>query len=100
MFTPEQKIARVAAGMAISNLGHLGLNVKEEALTDTRYPGSWTGSAGGDVCHLAGHLMENDEHETYFTEEAEGWVGNIAGDLEKFATDFHWHPWIKTIIAM
>ena len=100
--THEAKVARVAAGLAISNLGHLGTNVKPSDLLTN--PKDWTGDAESDVCQLAGHLMENDDHESLFTQEAAGWADHIkndyATDLSRVAAVFTWHPWIKQIEEM
>jgi hypothetical protein len=79
MKTKEQKFARIAALFAVSNLGHFH-NIKvERYIQDDR---SWTGDAYSEVCSIAGHLMETEEHEEYFTGEAEMW----SNDLREFET--------------
>lgn len=66
-------IAVAAAAMAISNYGH------PVPVDSIRWLLKGTGEmqAGYVVCELAGHLMENEDHETVFVEEAEMWVPTV-----------------------
>lgn len=97
MTDDPRKIARVAAGMAISNYGHLGGSVPVDRVTDTRW--SWSTDAFSEVCNVAGNIIESDEHEEMFGDEAEGWEKQIREvGLEAFAERFSYHSWIRTII--
>lgn len=100
--TQEAKVARVAAGLAISNLGHLGINVTPGDLLAN--PKGWTGDAESDICQLAGHLIESDEHEALFRTEAAIWQDVLENeynaDLSVMAAKFTRHPWIKQIEEM
>lgn len=97
MTDDPRKVARAAAAMAISNYGHLGGSVPVERVTDTRW--SWSTDAYSEVCNLASGIIESDEHETMFGEEAQGWERQIQeAGLEAFATQFSHNPWLRTII--
>lgn len=90
MITEQQKIARMASIMAVSNLGHLH-NINLDQNTDFKLfkPAD---SARYDVCHVAGHLMESDDHEDMFGEEAEGWEKRIRkAGFEAFVEQYPHH---------
>lgn len=98
MKTKEEKIARIAALLAVSNLGHFH-NIKVDDFTkeDTIM---WSGDPYSDVCMIAGHLMENDEHEEYFGEEARMWHERfiVRHTPRMIADEFPWHAeWINKI---
>ena len=90
MITEQQKIARMASIMAVSNLGHLH-NIDLERNTDfSRFKPAE--SARYDVCQVAGHLIESDDHEDMFSEEAEGWEQQIRkAGVEAFIDMFSHH---------
>ena len=97
MTDDPRKVARVAAGMAISNYGHLGGSIPVERVTDTHW--GWSTDAFSEVCSVAGSIMETDEHEEMFGDEARGWEKQILEmGLEAFALKFSYHSWIRTII--
>ena len=90
MITEQQKIARMASIMAVSNLGHLH-NINLERNTDFRLfkPAE---SARYDVLQVAGHLIECDDHEDYFGDEAEGWETQIRkAGVEAFINHYSHH---------
>lgn len=75
--TELQLIAVMSAAFAVSNYGHM---LDEDRLRRmVEYDRNMT-SARYAVCELAGHLMENDDHEEMFTKEAEGWEEEITKD--------------------
>jgi len=107
MKTKEQKIARIAALFAVSNLGQFHMIKVEQWIVDDqpapRMRSQWTGNAYSDVCMIAGHLMENDEHEHYFGDEATGWVKELSqiGDIKLIAERWpHHSEWLLKIDAM
>lgn len=104
MSDDPRKIHRVAAAMAVSNYGHLGLTVPVSRVTDWTPSKPQHSSARSEVCDLAGNIMETDEHEEMFAGEADSWEsqikGHFEGDLTKFADAFYWHKeWILAIQA-
>lgn len=105
MSDDPRKIHRVAAAMAVSNYGHLGLSIPVSSVTRWTPSKPEYSSARQEVCDLAGSIMETDEHEEVFAGEAESWETTIreqhGGDLVKFAEAFHWHKeWILEIHNM
>lgn len=89
MKTEAERIARMASLMAVSNTGHLH-NLDIERATDTRW--GWNPVARYDVCNIAGHLMENEDHEDYFGDEAESWEKQIReAGAEAFIEQFPHH---------
>lgn len=105
MSDDPRKIHRVAAAMAVSNYGHLGLNVPVSRVTSWKPNKPQYSSSRQEVCDLAGSIMETDEHEEMFADEAEGWENTIRdlhdGDLVKFAEAFpHHKEWILEIHNM
>lgn len=105
MSDDPRKVNRVAAAMAVSNYGHLGLSIPVERVHekwlprgDPRYS-----TPGSEVCDLAGSIMETDDHEEMFAGEAESWAKSIrqAGGLLKFAEQYPHHAeWIIKIHNM
>ena len=94
MDAATQKINRAAAAMAVSNYGH---TLDEARILNWKPSDRHSNSPRQEVCDLAGHLMESDEHEELFADEADGWAKSIteAGGLLAFAETFHWHKsWI------
>lgn len=92
IFYPDQKRARIAAMMAVSNMGQLGFNVTIKQVLNwtpnTRFPGS----AEDEVIQLAGHLIEDEEQEGIFAYEAEGWDKEIKKiGFEQFMARFPHH---------
>jgi hypothetical protein len=86
MPTEEQKIARIAAGLAMSNFG---CQLPNEI---ANHPECWSPTAWAEICSLAGHLMENSEHEEIFCEEAAMWEKQIQ-DVGLAA--YIEQPWLK-----
>jgi hypothetical protein len=87
----DRRIARIAAMMAVSNCGH-GVDVaKVTRPIDHNSPYPIT--ARNEVEYLAGHLIETDEHETMFANEATSWAKEIkkTGGLRPFAARFPHH---------
>lgn len=75
MLTEAQLTAVMGAAYAVSNFGY-GVNEDNiRRLLESKRP---CDSARFAVCELAGHLMENEEHEELFGNEAEGWERDIA----------------------
>lgn len=95
--TQEQKIARMASIMAISNMGLLhfceGRNLLSGHIVDR---------AEYDVCSLAGHLIESDEHEEIFGAEAKMWEEITKKDgLEKMMENYpHHREWMERLINL
>lgn len=102
--TDVRQIYRVAAAMAVSNYGHLGLTIPVSRVTDWRVPTNKAyASPESEVCDIAGSIMETDEHEAMFGEEAASWAETISKyqTLEEFAEAFpHHREWILTIANM
>lgn len=92
-----QKINRVAAAMAVSNYGH-GTDVPKIL---NIYPTEYS-TPRSEVDYLAGHLMETDDHEDMFAEEAESWAKKIRKEgLANFAAKYKNHDgWINQIAEM
>lgn len=86
--------ARLAAGMAISNMG------QEVPAYISDRPKNWSPSVEYTVCDLAGHIMETDEHEDIFVGEAKGWLKYIR--KEGYANLLKNHgphcPWIAKVL--
>lgn len=94
-----QRINRAAAAMAVSNYGH---GADPSRILDWWRPNLTHGTPRAEVCDLAGHLMESDDHEEMFAEEAEGWAKTIAeaGGLVPFAEQFpHHKEWLLKLAA-
>ena len=103
--TDIRKINRVAAAMAVSNFGLLGGSVPINRVTNWKPINVRYSSAASDVCDIAGGVIETDEHESIFIEEAERWAETISkeynGDLLLFAETYSHHKeWITTIYNM
>lgn len=93
--TEKQKIARVAAGLAVSNFG---MSVPESV---TRCVNPWPDHAEYSVADIAAQYCESDEHLKMFEEEAIGWEKEIQKiGLEQAAKTYSWHPWILEIISL
>lgn len=92
---PEQKHARLAAAFAISNMG-------QEVPNDVGKGNflEWERSSRHAVDNLAGHLMETDEHEEIFAEEAEMWDETIQRDgvQRMFRVHAKTCPWFEEIL--
>lgn len=90
MLTEAQKIARIASLMAVSNLGHLH-NINLGRVTDfSRFKPA--DNARYDVCTVAGHLIESDDHEDMFSEEAESWEQRFReAGFEAFVNQYSHH---------
>lgn len=106
MKTRAEKIARIAALFAVSNLGHFH-NIKvEKYINDDPNPSprgrAWSDDAYSEVCGIAGHLMENEEHEQYFGDEARGWQETFKDtSIEDIAKQYKWHSeWLLKIAAI
>lgn len=97
MITDKQKVARAASMMALSNMGQLGLNIQvEPCLKD---PSGWCESASHDVCQIAGNILETEEHEQIFSQEAEWWERMINKDgLAAFINKHPHHLWLTEIL--
>ena len=92
-----QRINRAAAAMAVSNMGH---GVDEHRVLNWTPSSRYANSPRQEVCDLAGHLIESDEHEDIFGEEAEDWAKQIseAGGLATFALQFPHHArWLTAL---
>lgn len=90
----QQRINRAAAAMAVSNYGH---GADEARILNWTPNARYGNSPRSEVCDLAGHLMESDEHEEMFADEAEGWAETIKkdGGLRKFAANYpHHEAWL------
>ncbi len=88
--TEDKIINRVAAMMAVSNYGFA---VDVNRVLRWELPTRYDNSPRSEVCDLAGHLIESDEHEEMFADEAFGWRKEIikAGGLSKFAAVYRHH---------
>lgn len=99
MITDKQKIARIAAILATSNLGFMHL------LDESRfhlYPERWAESAEHEVCSVAGHFMENSLHEKIFGQEARSWEERITnvGLPVWLEGNLRFNPWAKDIAGV
>jgi hypothetical protein len=93
---PHGKLCRLSAAFAISNMGHaVPAHISEPPFQDDRYA-----SPRSSVCNFAGHLMETDEHEEIFTEEAESWYEDLKNRPNEEVLRVHGPhcPWIQQII--
>lgn len=70
----KQRINRVAAMMAISNMGQ---TVDVDRVLNWKPNTRFNRDARSEICDLAGHFMETDEHEDIFAGEAESWAKGI-----------------------
>lgn len=105
-----QKIARIAAGLAISNFGfghgnEIGKRIFERLTEAPRSAREVSDQAGYEICNFAGHLLESEEHEKIFIEEAESWEKQIKKmGLEKYVAQKYLqssnYDWIRSIMAM
>lgn len=92
-----QKINRAAAAMAVSNYGH---GADEDRILRWKPHMRFMNSPRSEVEDLAGHLMENEEHEEMFAGEAESWADTIIrdGGLVKFAANYpHHEKWLLAL---
>lgn len=89
-----KKRSRLAAAFAISNMGQ---KVPDD-IAETRF--GWASTHQQAVCDLAGHLMETDEHERIFTQEARMWSGYLRKTSRKELLRIHGPhcPWIQQIL--
>ena len=97
MISMDQKLARIAAGMALSNLGHVPINITEESILDTRYP--WSVDEYSEICSLSGHLLESETMEEDFRDEALMWRASIK-NKEFLAQQAALTPWVQKILEM
>lgn len=99
-----RKVNRIAAALAVSNMGQLGLNVPVSRVTNWRIPRNIAHSSPtGEVCDIAAAIIETDEHEEIFADEAEGWAATVqeCDTLEQLADRFPYHrEWIMEIDKM
>lgn len=72
----EKQILCAAALLGRSNMGH-GLPPKEEVTNALLYSGKQLNNYVEAFCE---QFMENDEHHTWFMEEAEAWVDRVRRD--------------------
>lgn len=96
----DQRINRAAAAMAVSNYGH---GVDEARVLDWQPDLRFGNTPRSEVEDLAGHLMENDEHEDMFAGEADSWAASIreAGGLAPFAERFSHHAgWLLKLAEL
>ena len=90
--TEAQVIAVMAACFAVSNLG-LWQFIREDSVRRMVMTNNHMISARYAVCELAGHLMEEEEHEDLFSQEAEGWERDITKEgLRVYITRFEKYP--------
>jgi hypothetical protein len=91
-------IAVAAAAMAISNYGHTVPIDSIRWLLKGTNRGDM--QAGYVVCELAGHLMESEDHETMFVEEAERWVSTVKkkGLRNMHLTWPHHKEWLDLLV--
>jgi hypothetical protein len=83
----------MAACFAISNLGH---EVPKSAAENVGY---WSTDPRVEVEGLAGHLMESDEHERIFAQEAQGWLKYVTEHPVKELLRVHPNNWwIQAIV--
>jgi hypothetical protein len=96
-FLLEGELARVAAGLAMSNLGH---EVPVDRITQSSEFQDWNETPRLAMENLAGHLCENEEHDEIFVGEAEMWHTDIKGKSvnDILLTYGDRHPWIEQII--
>lgn len=94
--TEAQVIAVMAACFAVSNLG-LWQFIREDSVRRMVMTNNHMISARYAVCELAGHLMEEEEHEDLFSKEAEGWERDItAMGLRHYITTYEKHnAWLS-----
>lgn len=100
MDTATQKINRAAAAMAVLNYG---FDVDHSRVLRWEPNLRYGNSPRQEICDLAGHLIESDEHGELFAGEADGWAAQITeeGGLLQFAEKYHWHkPWILQLEAL
>jgi hypothetical protein len=92
------KLCRLAAAFAMSNMGHQVPETitKDIQTSDDKY----IVTPRSEVEQVAGHLMESDEHEDLFAQEAEMWYKDLKGrsneEVLKIWGDTS--PWIQKII--
>jgi hypothetical protein len=89
-----KKRSRLAAALAVSNLGH---RVPED-IHETFF--GWSDTPESEIGDLAGHLMESNEHEHIFYAEAEMWGKYLDRIDEESLLRFHGphSPWIEKIL--
>lgn len=96
MDLPEGKLCRLAAAFAISNMGHeVPKDIAERPFSDGRFC-----TPRSQVECFAGHLMETDEHEEIFAEEAESWYKDLKRRSTEEVLRVHGPrcPWIQKIV--
>lgn len=98
----ELDLMILPAIFARSNMGH-GLPDASAVAADRRRT---TTTLQGCVIHYAGHLMETDEHEEMFLEEARSWVKTLRRDGKSKTCQFHpdigalyWGPEDPAVVA-
>lgn len=91
--TREHKIARIAAGLGISNCG-CGNHINDRMTISP-----WTGVAGYDAVSLATPLIENEAMEEMFFKEAESWHSIIGGlKDEELISQYKHQPWVSEVL--
>jgi type II secretory pathway component PulJ len=64
--------------------------------------GHWHDNSTSDMYDVGGHVMESDEHETLFCEEAESWFEKFKNlTVEETREQFHWNvgrKWFDDIL--
>lgn len=90
----ERRRAQLAAAFAMSNMGH------QVPADIAKNPDRWPSSVRNAVENLCGHLMETDEHEDIFADEADMWATMIdSTSTEQILRTHGQHcPWIKKIL--
>lgn len=97
MISQEQKLARIAAALALSNLGLVGLHVTEDQILNTRFP--WSVDEYSEICSLGGHLIESVDIEEMFRDEALMWRASIK-NKEFLAQQASFTPWVQKILDL
>jgi len=97
MVSMDQKLARIAAGLALSNLGLVGVHITEDQILATHFP--WSVDEYSEVCSLGGHLIESDDMEETFRDEAIMWRASIKNKkfLALYAKS---RPWVQKILDL
>ena len=95
----KQRINRIAAGMAVSNMGLLGLHLTVEQLLRWKPSERYDNTPRSEVEDFAGSLMESNEHEVAFAGEAEWWAEQITTvGIPAFAEQYYHHAdWIMQL---
>lgn len=95
MDLPHNKLCRLSAAFAISNMGQTVPKDIAERISDSPYC-----TPRSEIDNFAGHLMETDEHEEIFAGEAEMWYDLLKKKAAEEVLYIHGKgcPWVKQII--